>query len=270
MKFSHLLFISIWFGLFTSLISKGKEPKTQVESAFQSILDSADLNGAILILDDDSEIFYSNNFERARTAYIPASTFKIPNTLIALEEGIVENENAILAWDGEVRGIDNWNQDLTLKQAFHYSCVPCYQEIARSVGPEKMNDYVSKLGFGEMDISGSNIDEFWLLGKSKISPFNQIDFLQRYRYSELGISKRTEGIAKKLMVSEEGDGYKIISKTGWSSSGVWWYVGYVVKGSQSFFFATNVDYNAEVDPGMRIEVTKKALQHLEILPALRP
>jgi beta-lactamase class D len=127
------------------------------------------------------------------------------------------------------RAINNWEQDLILKDAFHISCVPCYQVVARKIGVERMVEYLGKLDYGEMKVDSSNIDYFWLEGESKITQFQQIDFLKRFYLSKLPISGRTEKIMKRMMFIEENENYKLTGKTGWSDSNGnnGWFVGYV-------------------------------------------
>ena len=72
------------------------------------------------------------------TGHLPASTFKIPNSIIALETGLIEDDSTLIKWDGDERRLPAWEQDLVFRDAFHYSCVPCYQEIARKIGEKRM------------------------------------------------------------------------------------------------------------------------------------
>ena len=104
------------------------------------------------------------NPERAKQKFTPASTYKILNSLIGLETGEIPNENCIFKWTGKEHSIKNWNQDLVLRDAFQFSCVPCYQDLARRIGEKRMKKWVKKVGYGNKDISGG-IDTFWL-GKS--------------------------------------------------------------------------------------------------------
>ncbi len=205
-----------------------------VAPIFQEILDSAQVMGSILLYDlkEREDIYYSNDFEWAKKGFLPASTFKITNSIIALETGVVENDSTLFKWDGQKRRIKDWEQDLIFKQAFHLSCVPCYQEVARKIGPERMKEHLDKFKYGNMQLDSSNIDMFWLQGSSQISQFQQIDFLKRFYHSKLPISKRTEQIAKKLIVIEETPDYKISGKTGWSireGNNNGWFVGFVEK-----------------------------------------
>lgn len=105
---------------------------------FENILDSFQLKGSILIFDNAGNTFFSNDFDRANERNLPASTFKIPNSIIALETGVIQSDTTTIKWNGEKRRLAVWEQDLTFKNAFQVSCVPCYQEIARKIGVGRM------------------------------------------------------------------------------------------------------------------------------------
>ena len=236
-----------------------------VDDEFNEILDLEDLVGSILIYDQQKDTYHSNDFSRADKGFIPASTFKIANSLIALETGIMKSDTSVIKWSGAEHNVEAWNQDLTFKEAFHLSCVPCYQEIARRVGVNRMKAHVEKFDFGTMDIKKSNIDQFWLVGDSKISQYDQIDFLQRFYHSQLPISKRTEKIAKRMMVREQTDAYALLGKTGRSTSNIGWFVGYVKNNSDVYFFATNVEPKGRHNPDSKVEATMMALEEMKII-----
>jgi beta-lactamase class D len=248
---------------------KEKETVREVIPAFQTILDSANVTGAILVFDPASNTFYSNDFAWCTTGHLPASTFKIPNSIIALETGVMESDSTVIIWDGEKRRRGEWEKDLSLRDAFHVSCVPCYQEIARKIGVARMKEYLSKLNYGRMVVDSSSIDVFWLEGDSRISQFEQVDFLYRFYTSRLPISDRTEKIMKDLMVIEENDTIRLSGKTGWSvrnGNNNGWFVGYIEKGEKLLFFATNinpkVEFNMDLFPVIRKEITMNALEIL--------
>lgn len=256
--------------------SDKKEDKTTkreiVVPEFQTIIDSANVDGAILIYDLEGDKYYSNGFIWPKNGNLPASTFKITNSIIALETGVVENDSTLLKWNGEKRRLKNWEQDLIFRDAFHFSCVPCYQEVARKIGIKKMNEYLDKLEYGNMKVDSTNIDLFWLEGESRINQFQQIDFLKRFYQSELPISERTEAIMKRMMVLEYNDNYKLSGKTGWSirnGNNNGWFVGYVETQNKTYFFATNVEPKQQFDMNMfpmtRKDVTYKAFEQMRIL-----
>lgn len=249
-----------------------KKSKKVVVPQFEKILDSLKAKGSILVYDFNKNTYYSNDFEWEKDGNIPASTFKIPNSIIALETGVVKNDSVVFKWDGKKRRIEAWEQDLTLKQAFKVSCVPCYQEIARKIGVRRMKAYLKKLNYNTMVFDTLTIDNFWLEGKSKISQIQQIDFLKRLYFSELPISKRTESIMKDIMEIEKTDHYILRGKTGWGiNKGIdnGWFVGYVERKDGAYFFATSLKLTKETKRDdfltIRTNATKEALINLKII-----
>ena len=267
------IFIALNLILFINLNAncQTKKPKEIEKSEFGSILDSLKVKGAILIYDVKNKIYYSNDFSWAKTGIIPASTFKIPNSIIALETGIIKNDSAIFKWNGEKRRFKKWEEDLTFKKAFQVSCVPCYQEIARKVGVKRMKSYLKKLNYNGMVFDTLTIDNFWLQGKSKFSQMQQIDFLERLYFSKLPISKRTEDVMKDIMQIEETENYVLSGKSGWGmrneiNNG--WLVGYLETNNSVYFFATNVEKqetNMDEFPVIRLNSTKEAFRKLKLI-----
>ena len=119
-----------------------------------------------------------HNEKRAKQQLSPASTFKILNTLIALDVGVVTSKDSVFQWDGTKRGLDAWNKDQTLQSAFKVSCVWCYQEIARNVGESRYRSALMDANYGNQRI-GDQVDQFWLNGELQVSALEQINFLSR-------------------------------------------------------------------------------------------
>ena len=130
------------------------------------LFDEKNLKGTIIITSLDGSKTYTHNDERANTRFVPASTFKIPSTLIALDESAVANENEIIKWDGKDKGIPVWNKDHSMETAFPSSCVWFYQELAQRVGKNKYSKYLKKMKYGNEQI-GPEITTFWLRRGSK-------------------------------------------------------------------------------------------------------
>jgi len=246
--------------------------KEIVKTEIQTILDSANVLGSVLVYDFQKESYYSNDFEWSKQGQLPASTFKITNSIIAIETGVVKNDSTIFKWNGEKRRNKSLEQDLTLKEAFHYSCVPCYQEIARDIGVEKMKEYTDMLNYGHIKVDSLTLENFWLIGNSHINQFEQIDFLKRFYESNLPISERTETIMKHMMIQDENETYKISGKTGWSYTNELdngWFVGYIEVNDNIYYFATNITPKHRFDintfPAIRKNVTFETFKALGIL-----
>ena len=154
----------------------------------------------------DDYLIIASDKVRSGEAKLPASTFKIPNSLIALETGVVgDPDKDVFKWDGVVRSIEAWNKDHTLRSAIAASAVPVYQEIARRIGQERMQKYVDLFDYGNHDIGGG-IDQFWLTGNLRIDPVQQIDFVDRLRRSVLPVSKRSQDLVRDILpVTRVGD-----------------------------------------------------------------
>lgn len=179
--------------------------------------------------------------DRCRTGYLPASTFKIPNSLIALETGVVSGPDHLFKWDGVERQIAAWNQDHTLRTAFQASAVWYYQRVAREVGQQRMQSWVDKLGYGNRDISPA-IDRFWLDGRLRISPLAEVDFVQRLYEEKLPVSVKNQRIVKHIMRSVDYPALRLYVKSGRTGliegRDYGWYVGYLDTDAGPYFFAT--------------------------------
>ena len=201
------------------------------------------LFGTIVISSRDGRKTYTHNDERARTRFVPASTFKIPNTLIALEEAAVANEKTIIKWDGKDKGLPAWNKDQSIETAFPSSCVWFYQELAKRIGWDKYVSYLGKLKYGNEQV-GPELTTFWLEGDLKISATEQIAFLKRLWAESFPCRQSSYELLRKLMVVEQTPSYTIRAKTGWAPKSIpqiGWYIGYVESGEKVWFFATNID-----------------------------
>ncbi|MES2766350.1 MAG: class D beta-lactamase [Bacteroidota bacterium] len=225
--------------------------------------------GSFVMLDLKNNKYTQYNPEGVRERVSPASTFKIFNSLVALETGVIANENTPIKWDGTKTGNPAWDQDTDMKKAFENSTVWFYQEMARRVDVDQMRKYITQEKYGNMDISG-DIDEFWLNDALKISPLEQVDFLKRLYLNQTSFSQRSMDITKKIMLKEEKSGFKLRAKTGWGIKGnldIGWFVGWFETGDNVYFFATNVQTqfaDAKVFTKARIDITNKIFKELGI------
>jgi beta-lactamase class D len=226
--------------------------------------------GAFVLYDEATDRLVVHDSARAATRFVPASTFKILNSLIALDEGVLADEHEVVAWDGVDRG-DWWNGDMDMTTAFQRSAVWFYQRIARQVGVARMRAWVERTGYGNADIGGG-IDRFWLEGELRISALEQVDLLRRLHAGTLPFSQRSQRIVRRVMRMDEGEGYVLSGKTGWArQQGVnyGWLVGWVEREGGTAFFATQIESAAPEFPMRRAqqEITRGALRELDVLPA---
>ena len=227
------------------------------------------IEGSIMIYDLNHNRTYEHNPQRNATAFHPASTFKIFNSLVALETGVIPDDVAVLTWDGIHREIAEWNHDTNMRQAIKNSTVWFYQVLARRAGHERMQQFINQVGYGNRQI-GTNeaIDRFWLEGPLQITPKEQIEFLQRLYRGKLPFSQRTMDLVKDIMVFEQTPDYTLRAKTGWATKinpQIGWFVGYLEQNNNVYFFATNIDVRNPKDTAARIEVTRRSFKALGLL-----
>jgi beta-lactamase class D len=228
-----------------------------------------DVKGCFVLYDRNKKEYIKYDTARCKESFSPASTFKIPNSLIGLETGVIKDENYVIKWDSIKRWNPDWNMDQDLKTAIKNSTVWYYQESARRVGEEKMQDFINKMDYGNRNIS-SGIDKFWLGASLKISCDEQIEFLKKFYNESMPFSKRSYEIVKKIILREDSVQYKLRGKTGWAiidKQNIGWFIGYVETKDNVYFFVTNIETFEASDKfyGSRIEITKLILKELNIL-----
>jgi beta-lactamase class D len=215
----------------------------------------------------DDYLIIASDKVRSGEDKLPASTFKVPNSLIALETGVVEDpDKDVFKWDGVTRSIAAWNQDHTMRSAIAASAVPVYQEIARRIGPERMQKYVDLLDYGNRNIGGG-IDQFWLTGDMRIDPVQQVDFLDRLRRGTLPISKRSQDLVRDILPTTKVGEATIRYKTGLLGAerddpSLGWLVGWAEKGNQQTVFAMNMDCKTPEHIAARMTVTQQCLMDI--------
>ena len=231
------------------------------------------VEGSIMIYDSTRDRVYQHNPQRNTIAFLPASTFKILNSLISLETGVIPNELSILTWDGIQRALPEWNRDLNMREAIKTSTVWFYQVLARRVGYDLMKQWEERVDYGNRQIGTKEyIDKFWLEGDLRTTAEEQIKFLRRLYKNDLPFSAKSIATVKDIMVIEQTPDYILRGKTGWvgfqtqkTIPQIGWFVGYLEKGRDVYFFATNIDIRSSKDAKARISLTRQCLKDLKLL-----
>ncbi|MEM1041392.1 MAG: penicillin-binding transpeptidase domain-containing protein [Bacteroidota bacterium] len=224
--------------------------------------------GTFVLYDAQGGVTTRHNPERAAERVIPASTFKIFNSLVVLDAGAVADEHEVVAWDGAERAVPGWNASQDLETAFARSSVWVYRDLARRAGRGTLQAALDREGYGNATI-GDQADLFWLDGSLRIAPNEQIDFLRRLRAGETGFSDRAEAIVSRIMVVDTTGEAVLRGKTGWARSdslNLGWWVGWLERADDAYFFALLVESE---DPdfdmvGARRPTADRILRHLGI------
>jgi beta-lactamase class D len=241
-----------------------------IEKDLRSLFEKHSVNnGCFVLYDQTDNVFVRHNAHLCDTGYIPASTFKIPHSVIALEEGILKDTVEVIKWDGHVWPNASWNQDQTLKTAMKYSCVWVYVRFAEQIGIDTYYKYVNSFHYGNKDLTGPPT-RFWLAGLFRISANQQIDFLRDFYTGTLPVSKKSIDLVKQTIVLERTPAYTLSGKTGGGvlpdSTYIMWLVGYVEKQNHTYFYAMNFksgDFNK--DSPARLAVTRDILKELGVI-----
>lgn len=189
--------------------------------------------------------YWIANPDRAQQRFSPASTSKIPHSLIALENGLASS-GTVFEWDGVPRNNPAWNQDHTLETAFQNSAVWVYQRIAQTAGQRVMSDGLKSFEYGNANVGTMDqLTTYWLDDTLSISALEQIEFLSKLALERLPLSAATYAAAKDIMVSDAHANWTMRSKTGWRYSeqdmDIGWFVGWLECKSDTYVFALNID-----------------------------
>lgn len=218
--------------------------------------------GSFVLFDKNKNSYFIFDEEQSQRRASPCSTFKILNSLIGLETKVLDDENTLIKWNGKRNYIDSWNSDHTLASAFSNSVVWYYQEVAAKVGKEKMQSFLKETAYGNADISGG-LTKFWLDSSLRISPLEQVVFLRKFYSYDLLFSRRNIDIVKKIMIIPQDNGMVLSGKTGLAGKHLGWFVGYVEKDNNVYFFATKVE-GADIAPHTARKITEEILRDKKI------
>ncbi|MEO5684209.1 MAG: penicillin-binding transpeptidase domain-containing protein [Chitinophagaceae bacterium] len=248
------------------------------DNSLKKYFDSAGVTGCFGLFDNGQGQFTIYNLPAFKdSAYLPASTFKIVNSLVGIESGRINNENMVIKWDGVTRFYPNgdtaasWNKDLTMKEAFKASAAPYYQEVARLIGKDTMQHWLDTLGYGQRYAKfkiANNLDTFWLDNSLKVTADEELGLVKKLYFEQLPFFKSTQLTVRKLMLEEENANYKLSYKTGWGfdsrGKSVGWIVGWIEENRHPYFFTLQlVSPNHQYDmKTARISILKSILRQM--------
>ena len=239
---------------------------TQERTDWSVFFDRLSAKGTIAVVDarEQRDVVWFYNQERANTRFSPASTFKIPHTLMALDAGLIDNEFQIFKWDGVHRSFSAHNQDQDLFSAMRNSAVWVYEQLAAELGKDKAAKYLKQLNYGNANPTFER-GVYWIDGKLEISAYEQISFLQRLYKNELPFLLKHQQLVKKLIQVETEQDYTIFGKTGWDGQIGWW-VGWIERANGPVFFALNIDTpNRQDDLVKRQQIVKDIMKSIGVI-----
>jgi len=264
-------FVSPLLVLFTRFSSSASD--TVARPDWRKFFEAKGLRGTFVLLEPAKDRYLVLDEPRARTRYLPASTFKIANALIGLEIGSITDEREVFHWDGRPKPIPAWERDHALATGMRESVIWMFQEIARRTGKERMREWVDRLEYGNRDIKGG-IDLFWLQGALRVSAMEQVDFLRRLSEGELPMTQRSQRLVREALLVEKTPSYRLYAKTGSAGPGsnaIAWWVGWIErKGRPTAHFALNLAPTSRTRFEDRFEIARAILDEEGILASGSP
>ncbi len=247
-----------------------------VRSDFKHYFDQCQVDGSLVIYDHSKQQWMVSDTSSVHTRNLPASTFKIINLLIFLETKTIPDENYIVKWPGATDTVKygyrpDIYHDISVNKAFELSAGWAFIELAKKIDRNVYKDYLVRCGYGNADVSFDEAD-FWNFGPLGISPVEQVQLLKNLYDAKLPFSKRNMNIVKRVMVTEKNKFYTIHSKTGWTMAdgiNTGWWVGYLEKKGNAYFFATRLLQNRSNNrpdfSRCRKDITRAVLKDLQVL-----
>jgi beta-lactamase class D len=256
------------FLLLSMLLAACTPNNVTEDGSLKKHFDSAGVTGSFGFFDNGRAQFTIYNLKRFRdSAYTPASTFKIVNSLIGIQTGVAKDDSMVIPWDHMVRSNTGCNMDLPMIEAFRKSCVGWYQELARRIGRATMKKWIDSLSYGNKDISGP-IDSFWLNNSLTITADEELGLVKKLYFDQLPFFQRTQQIVRKMMLMESNANYRLCYKTGWGYTpeghNLGWIVGWIEENQHPYFFVLNIetpDKDADIR-GIRMHILKTILQDM--------
>jgi beta-lactamase class D len=240
------------------------------DNSLKKYFDENKVDGCFALMNNATGKFTVYNFNRYRdSAYLPASTFKIVNSLIGLQTGRIVNDSMKIKWDGVKRWNEDWNKDLTMYEAFRVSALPYYQEVARRIGKDTMQYWLDSLKYGAKSMTSlfkikSPIDSFWLDNTLKVTPDQQLGLVKQLYFNQLPFFKSYQEMVKRAMLFESTTQYQMGYKTGWgfteNNHALGWITGWIEENNHPYFFVLNLE-SPDKDYNMK-EVRKKMLKDI--------
>ena len=221
------------------------------DKKLKKYFDENKVDGCFALMNNATGKFTVHNLSRYRdSSYLPASTFKIINSLIGLQTGKISSDSMLIKWDGIKRSNEAWNKDLTMYEAFRVSAVNYYQEVARRIGKDTMEHWLNMVKYGAKNDTDkiaitTSIDSFWLDNSLKITPDQELGVVKQLYFNQLPFFKSYQETVKRAMLFESNSNYRLGYKTGWgftkNNHAIGWVVGWIEENNHPYFFVLNIE-----------------------------
>lgn len=268
------LFMSVFILMQSPMVSIMAQSKQTVYEMKEENVVYEDLSqyfdgfdGSFVLFDKNKGQYQIYNKENSETRYSPNSTYKIYSGLMALEANVIQENQTQMQWDGVHQPIEQWNQDQDLSTAMKYSVNWYFTQLDQWTGFQTIQEKLKEMEYGNCDFSGGE-GAFWLQSSLKISPLEQVKLLQKLHDNQLHFQEKNMEIIKSTLRLEQKENAAIFGKTGTGMLDYedvnGWFVGYVEKEGNTYFFATNIQGKTEATGSKASEITFSILEDKRI------
>ncbi|MER8371770.1 class D beta-lactamase [Mesorhizobium sp. M1406] len=186
--------------------------------------------------------------------FSPASTFKVPLSLIGYDSGILGDEHTP-SWDykPEFKAVKRDQKTVDPVIWERDSILWFSREITRRLGPQSFAGYVSKFDYGNADVSGNpgkndGLTQSWVNSSLKITPVEQVDFLRKLLTRKLPVSAKAYDMTSAIVPTFQAGGWTVQGKTGSTKlandddkvrdkRSLGWFIGWANKDGRQIVFA---------------------------------
>lgn len=231
------------------------------------------------LMTENGAIFLQEGQGDPSARYAPCSTFKVALSLMGYDAQILTDETHP-AWPFEEEKyeafLESWKETQTPTSWMKNSCVWYSQVLTPQIGAERFQNYVTKLNYGNQDVSGdkgknNGLTHSWLSSSLEISPGEQAVFLEKLLANTLPVTMHAQEMTRNIMFLETlPQGWDLYGKTG---SGYLlsddraqkldikhgWFVGWIQKDMRKIIFVHHIvdDQSVEAYAGLRAKAAAK-------------
>jgi beta-lactamase class D len=255
-------------------------PLNNLQAADNQLVDSClfETSTSFIFYDPaEDKPLYIHHPEGCAIPASPCSTFKIPLALMGYDAGVLVDEETP-QWSYEEGDVECPRvQGMVSPETWmRYSCVWYSQILARRLGMPLMQDYLALFGYGNQQMRGNaekgdDLELPWICSSLEISLNEQIGFLNRLVFNQLGVSPSAVNQAKRILFLQElPNGWKLYGKTGTghcrNSQGVYdenveqgWFIGWIERDGLFFTFAARRTFPEQPPSGPASWIVRDAV-----------
>lgn len=222
-----------------------------------------DYEGSFVLYDQNADYWNIYNKDASSKRVSPDSTYKIYSALFGLESGSITPKDSTISWNHTEYPFASWNQDHSLNSAMSNSVNWYFQALDQKTGMPALQKYIHEIAYGNQDLS-SGISRYWMESSLKISPIEQVEQLSAMYRNDMQFKDENIQAVKNALHISTSYGTSLYGKTGTgdvdNKNVNGWFIGFLEKDGNTFFFATNIQGADFANGSMASKITLEILK----------